>query len=53
MIIISTLGWFDIAFNFLIGDDGVVYKGRGCNWEGSTAKGLIYEEMIFIYKASI
>ncbi|XP_043852595.1 peptidoglycan recognition protein 1 [Dromiciops gliroides] len=25
----NTLGWCDIAYNFLIGEDGLIYEGRG------------------------
>jgi N-acetylmuramoyl-L-alanine amidase len=31
MLFLSSAGYNDIAFNFLIGDDGNVYEGRG--WE--------------------
>ncbi|XP_028711999.1 peptidoglycan recognition protein 1 [Peromyscus leucopus] len=30
----STLGWCDVAYNFLIGEDGHVYEGRGWNIKG-------------------
>ena len=28
-------GWFDIAYSFLVGDDGRVYEGRGWDREGA------------------
>ncbi|XP_049962046.1 uncharacterized protein LOC126482114 [Schistocerca serialis cubense] len=31
-------GWFDIAYNFLVGMDGVVYEGRGWGIVGSHTK---------------
>ena len=34
-----SLGWSDIAYNFLIGNDGAVYEGRGWDYQGATAKG--------------
>ncbi|XP_053463638.1 peptidoglycan recognition protein 1 [Nycticebus coucang] len=29
-----TLGWCDVGYNFLIGEDGLVYEGRGWNIKG-------------------
>ena len=31
--------WHDIAFNYLIANDGVVYEGRGANIRGSAVYG--------------
>ncbi|XP_051062953.1 peptidoglycan recognition protein 1 [Phodopus roborovskii] len=30
----SSLGWCDVGYNFLIGEDGHVYEGRGWNIKG-------------------
>ncbi|XP_004481590.1 peptidoglycan recognition protein 1 [Dasypus novemcinctus] len=30
-----TLGWCDVGYNFLIGEDGFVYEGRGWNTKGA------------------
>ncbi|XP_008046093.1 peptidoglycan recognition protein 1 [Carlito syrichta] len=30
----QTLGWCDVGYNFLIGEDGLVYEGRGWNTKG-------------------
>ncbi|KAI5213568.1 peptidoglycan recognition protein 1 [Manis pentadactyla] len=30
-----TLGWCDVGYNFLIGEDGLVYEGRGWDTEGA------------------
>lgn len=32
--------WDDIGYNFLIGDDGYVYEGRGWNHQGAHTKGF-------------
>lgn len=32
-------GWWDIGYNFLIGEDGNVYEGRGWNYVGAHAPG--------------
>jgi N-acetylmuramoyl-L-alanine amidase len=32
---ISVVGWFDIGYNFLVGEDGRVYEGRGWDREGA------------------
>ncbi|CAD1474525.1 unnamed protein product [Heterotrigona itama] len=32
-------GWFDIGYNFIIGEDGNVYEGRGWNDVGAHAPG--------------
>nr|AAY27974.1 peptidoglycan recognition protein 2 precursor [Euprymna scolopes] len=32
-------GWFDIGYNYLVGEDGRVYEGRGWNREGAHTKG--------------
>ncbi|XP_001363587.3 peptidoglycan recognition protein 1 [Monodelphis domestica] len=32
---INTLGWCDIAYNFLIGEDGLIYEGRGWSTLGA------------------
>ncbi|XP_061174341.1 peptidoglycan recognition protein 1-like [Saccostrea echinata] len=37
---IYTKGWSDIGYNFLIGEDGNVYEGRGWGKEGAHTKGL-------------
>nr|XP_044990133.1 peptidoglycan recognition protein 1 [Jaculus jaculus] len=31
----QTLGWCDVGYNFLIGEDGNVYEGRGWNIKGA------------------
>ncbi|XP_014650721.1 PREDICTED: peptidoglycan recognition protein 1 [Ceratotherium simum simum] len=31
------LGWCDVGYNFLIGEDGLVYEGRGWNRQGAHA----------------
>lgn len=33
-------GWFDIAYSFLIGEDGRVYEGRGWDREGGHTRGF-------------
>jgi N-acetylmuramoyl-L-alanine amidase len=33
------LGWVDIGYNFLVGEDGFVYEGRGWTHVGSHTKG--------------
>ncbi|XP_062603016.1 peptidoglycan recognition protein 1-like [Saccostrea cucullata] len=38
-------GWSDIAYNFLIGEDGNVYEGRGWGKEGAHTKGLNKESI--------
>lgn len=32
-------GWFDIGYNFLIGEDGNAYEGRGWDYNGAHAPG--------------
>jgi len=32
-------GWSDIGYNFVIGEDGNVYEGRGWNYVGAHAPG--------------
>ena len=34
----DSYGWWDIAYNFLVGGDGLVYEGRGWTYEGSHTK---------------
>lgn len=31
--------WFDIGYNFVIGEDGNVYEGRGWDYVGAHAPG--------------
>ncbi|KAL1769211.1 peptidoglycan recognition protein 1 [Sigmodon hispidus] len=31
----NTLGWCDVGYNFLVGEDGHVYEGRGWNIKGA------------------
>ncbi|XP_076989709.1 peptidoglycan recognition protein 1 [Tamandua tetradactyla] len=31
----QTLGWCDVGYNFLIGEDGLVYEGRGWDTKGA------------------
>ncbi|XP_004607865.1 peptidoglycan recognition protein 1 [Sorex araneus] len=31
---VRTKGWCDVSYNFLIGEDGLVYEGRGWNYKG-------------------
>ena len=33
------VGWDDIAYNYLVGEDGVVYEGRGSAYVSATAYG--------------
>lgn len=35
----DSMGFADIAYNFLIGEDGMVYNGRGWDTEGAHTKG--------------
>ncbi|XP_046564847.1 peptidoglycan-recognition protein SC2-like [Haliotis rubra] len=35
----NTFGWYDIGYNFLIGEDGYVYEGRGWNTIGGHTMG--------------
>jgi len=32
-------GWWDIGYNFLIGEDGNAYEGRGWDYVGAHAPG--------------
>jgi len=32
-------GWSDVGYNFLVGDDGTVYEGRGWGFVGAHARG--------------
>ncbi|XP_057568961.1 peptidoglycan recognition protein 1 isoform X1 [Hippopotamus amphibius kiboko] len=32
---VQTLGWCDVGYNFLIGEDGLIYEGRGWNTLGA------------------
>jgi hypothetical protein len=32
-------GWADVGYNFLVGDDGTVYEGRGWGFVGAHARG--------------
>nr|XP_040143520.1 peptidoglycan recognition protein 3 [Ictidomys tridecemlineatus]XP_040143521.1 peptidoglycan recognition protein 3 [Ictidomys tridecemlineatus] len=36
---VHSKGWCDVAFNFLVGDDGRVYEGVGWNVQGSHTQG--------------
>ncbi|XP_032120843.1 peptidoglycan recognition protein 3 [Sapajus apella] len=36
---VYTAGWCDVAYNFLVGDDGRVYEGVGWNIQGLHAQG--------------
>lgn len=36
---IESRGWWDIAYNFLVGGDGEVYEGRGWQSEGAHSFG--------------
>ncbi|CAK1554922.1 unnamed protein product [Leptosia nina] len=36
---IESKGWYDIAYNFLVGGDGSVYYGRGWDYMGSHTQG--------------
>uniref|UniRef100_A0A2K5TR02 Peptidoglycan recognition protein 3 n=1 Tax=Macaca fascicularis TaxID=9541 RepID=A0A2K5TR02_MACFA len=36
---IYTIGWCDVAYNFLVGDDGRVYEGVGWNIQGLHTQG--------------
>lgn len=36
---VSAFGFDDISYNFLIGNDGNVYEGRGYDFQGAIAKG--------------
>ncbi|XP_055993160.1 peptidoglycan recognition protein 1 [Sorex fumeus] len=31
---VNTQGWCDVGYNFLIGEDGLVYEGRGWDYKG-------------------
>lgn len=35
----DTQGWKDIAYNFLVGDDGTIYEGRGAGIAGGATAG--------------
>ena len=37
-----TTGWSDISYNFLVGEDGAVYEGRGWNPVRGHTKGYMY-----------
>ena len=37
--LLSATGWWDIGYNFLVGEDGNVYEGRGWNNEGAHVRG--------------
>ncbi|KAL4666498.1 hypothetical protein H8959_005187 [Pygathrix nigripes] len=34
---VKTQGWCDVGYNFMIGEDGLVYEGRGWNFMGAHA----------------
>lgn len=36
---LDSQGWFDIGYNFVIGEDGNVYEGRGWDYVGAHAPG--------------
>uniref|UniRef100_F7DQG1 Peptidoglycan recognition protein 1 n=1 Tax=Equus caballus TaxID=9796 RepID=F7DQG1_HORSE len=36
---VRTRGWCDVTYNFLIGEDGLVYEGRGWDIQGAHAGG--------------
>lgn len=36
-------GWYDIGYNFLVGEDGNVYEGRGWTHVGAQTKGYNYK----------
>lgn len=38
-------GWFDIGYNFVIGEDGNVYEGRGWNKVGAHAPGYNFNSI--------
>ncbi|XP_011495716.1 PREDICTED: peptidoglycan-recognition protein SC2-like isoform X2 [Ceratosolen solmsi marchali] len=42
---IESKGWNDIAYNFLVGGDGLVYEGRGWNIEGAHTFNYNYQSI--------
>ncbi|KAI4497361.1 hypothetical protein M0802_007608 [Mischocyttarus mexicanus] len=42
---IDVRGWFDIGYNFVIGEDGNVYEGRGWNKVGAHAPGYNFQSI--------
>jgi N-acetylmuramoyl-L-alanine amidase len=46
---IFLVGWSDIGFNYLIGNDGQIYEGRGSDYVGATAKDWNSESLGFAF----
>lgn len=42
---IDDRGWFDLGYNFVIGEDGNVYEGRGWNKVGAHAPGYNFQSI--------
>ncbi|KAI4481861.1 hypothetical protein M0804_009382 [Polistes exclamans] len=42
---IDVRGWFDIGYNFVIGEDGNIYEGRGWNKVGAHAPGYNFQSI--------
>ena len=39
-------GWFDIGYNFIVGEDGNVYEGRGWTKIGAHSPGIDFKETL-------
>ncbi|XP_044530989.1 peptidoglycan recognition protein 3-like [Gracilinanus agilis] len=50
---IKTNGWCDVAYNFLIGEDGIVYEGVGWTIEGTHTVGYNKKALGFAFVGSV
>ena len=48
----NSLGWSDVGYNFLIGEDGYIYEGRGFYRQGPSFAILLSSKSLFFTKIS-